>query len=251
MSKLLINERPLQVLPSLVKATSLQEAVVLQQIQYWITINERGGNRERHYHEGRWWTYSTAEEWSDQFSFWGESTVRKWLGRLRERGVLLTGYFSSDKRDRTLWYSIDYDVLDSLTDGVIALATDVADGADDITEQSSATVSADVYKESKTPTKNPSERAHTLSDDGDAGRFDIGETDSTSKPLELYRQFYPDAQINYYQRDLIKNVKDLPRWQETLSWWKGNNYVGKNVKRILQRYSELEEEKVFKPSLNL
>ena len=35
MSKLLINEHPLQVLPSLATKIGLNEAIVLQQIHYW------------------------------------------------------------------------------------------------------------------------------------------------------------------------------------------------------------------------
>ena len=36
MSKLLINEQPLQVLPSLAEAIGLNQAIALQQVHYWL-----------------------------------------------------------------------------------------------------------------------------------------------------------------------------------------------------------------------
>ena len=151
MSNLLINERPLQVLPSLAEAIGLQEAVVLQQVHYWIQSNKESKPKETHFHEGRWWTYNSAKEWQENFSWWSESTVRKYLARLREKGLLLTGHHSKDKRDRTLWYTIDYDALNTLIEphnsGANASATDSADGPDRGQADEGATGSADVYKE--------------------------------------------------------------------------------------------------------
>lgn len=102
---LLIAEPPLQVLPSLAKAIGLNEAIVLQQIQYWIAL-EQGIEKD-----GRRWIYNTVEEWQKQFPFWGKNTLIRTIKNLREMGILLSCSLSSNAWDRTLYYSIDYNKL--------------------------------------------------------------------------------------------------------------------------------------------
>ena len=127
MSKLLIDDRPLMVLPQLAVAIGLNEAVVLQQIHYWLKTYAEAKDAN-HYHDGRWWVYNTAEQWQENFPFWSESTVRRALTSLREpyeateddprqsRGpLLLTGNYNEKGYDRTLWYTIDYDHLLKMT----------------------------------------------------------------------------------------------------------------------------------------
>lgn len=48
MSKLLIEEPPLQVLPSLAVTIGLNEAIIIQQIHYWLRDSRNGIE-----HEGR------------------------------------------------------------------------------------------------------------------------------------------------------------------------------------------------------
>jgi predicted RNA-binding Zn-ribbon protein involved in translation (DUF1610 family) len=114
MSKLLINERPLVLLPQLATAIGLNEAVALQQIHYWLDTYEKaetGTKDPRHYHDGQWWVYNTAEGWQKNFPFWSISTIRRTLDSLRERGLVQTGNYNQRKYDRTLWYTIDYENL--------------------------------------------------------------------------------------------------------------------------------------------
>lgn len=102
MSKLLISESPLLVLPSLATAIGLNEAIVLQQIHYWLTTKPKT-------HDGKPWVYNSATEWQQQFPFFSVPTIRRALNNLRERGILEVANFNQDPQDRTLWYTIDYD----------------------------------------------------------------------------------------------------------------------------------------------
>lgn len=114
MSKLLIDERPLVILPQLAVAIGLNEAVALQQIHYWLDAYEKaesGTENPKHYHGARWWVYNTAEGWQRNFPFWSISTIRRTLDSLRERGLVQTGNYNQRKYDRTLWYTIDYENL--------------------------------------------------------------------------------------------------------------------------------------------
>lgn len=102
---LLIAESPLQVLPSLAKSIGLNEAIVLQQIQYWIAI-EQGEERE-----GRRWIYNSVEQWRKQFPFWSADTIQRTLQSLRDKGLVDAQKLSSDKWKHTLYYSINYNKL--------------------------------------------------------------------------------------------------------------------------------------------
>ena len=103
-SRLLIDEPPLQVLPSLAVAVGLNEAIVLQQVHYWL-------GRSEHLHDGRRWTYQALDDWRAQFPFWSLMTIRRTLTSLKDQGLLLTANYNPKRSDRTLWYSIDYDAL--------------------------------------------------------------------------------------------------------------------------------------------
>lgn len=118
-SKLLINEYPLIVIPSLAVKIGLNEAIVLQQINYWLQNTEQSKKMnpkgyEFHCHEGRVWIYNTLKSWMEQFPFWSEKTIRRTIANLEELGVVLSGEFNAMPTDRTKWYTIDFEKLDSL-----------------------------------------------------------------------------------------------------------------------------------------
>lgn len=103
-SKLLISEPPLQVLPSLAKEIGLNEAIVVQQIHYWLI-------RSEHEHDGKKWIYNSYESWREQFPFWSVRTIRRIIAGLKESGIIKIGNYNKLKIDRTLWYTIDYNKI--------------------------------------------------------------------------------------------------------------------------------------------
>lgn len=111
MSKLLIDEPPLQVLPRLAVAIGLHEAIILQQIHYWLEINKKVG---RNYKNGHYWTFNSYNAWQEQFPFMSERTIRRSIGNLRKQKLLITANLSPHKFDNTLWYRINYDAVSSL-----------------------------------------------------------------------------------------------------------------------------------------
>ncbi|MCK9196018.1 MAG: hypothetical protein M0P16_03465 [Syntrophales bacterium] len=104
--KLLINEPPLQVLPSLAKYIGLNEAIVLQQIHYLLRHSE-------HVHNGQKWVCSTYEQWAqNHFIFWSIKTIKRTFKRLEcEKILLSTTDFNKHSIDHTKWYALDYDKL--------------------------------------------------------------------------------------------------------------------------------------------
>ena len=106
MSNLLLDERPLIVLPSLAAGLqSLDEAVILQQIHYWI-------EKKQNYRDGRYWVYNSMENWMQQFP-WIKSrtTLTRYFNNLEKKGLLITGNYNKAGFDKTKWYTIDYSAL--------------------------------------------------------------------------------------------------------------------------------------------
>ena len=110
MGTLLLDEYPLLVDRKLAKRIGLHEAIILQQIHYWIKQNEKA---RRNYYEGAYWTFNTYREWQEQFPFWSESTVKRTINKLEKEGYLISGNFNKFKMDRTKWYRIDYKRLET------------------------------------------------------------------------------------------------------------------------------------------
>ncbi|TQR29421.1 DnaD domain-containing protein [Brevibacillus brevis] len=104
MNKLLLDEQPLVIIPELARLIGLNEAVVLQQLHYWLRISQ-------HYHDGRHWVYNTYKKWQEQFPFWSEITIRRIFTGLEKQGLLISANYNEMRADNTKWYSIDYEKL--------------------------------------------------------------------------------------------------------------------------------------------
>jgi uncharacterized phage protein (TIGR02220 family) len=104
MSKLLISESPIMILPSLAVRVGVNEAVLLQQVHYWLV-------KSSHVKEGRTWIYNTYRDWQEQLPFWSESTIKRAVKSLEEKGLLMTANWNKSKLDNTKWYSINYQQL--------------------------------------------------------------------------------------------------------------------------------------------
>ncbi|WP_432371446.1 conserved phage C-terminal domain-containing protein [Staphylococcus chromogenes] len=107
MSKLLIDDYPIQVLPKLAEEIGLNEAIILQQIHYWL-------NTSKHYHDGKKWIYNSYPEWQKQFPFWSLITIKRTIYSLEKQKLLIAGNYNKAKFDKTKWYTIDYQTLEGM-----------------------------------------------------------------------------------------------------------------------------------------
>jgi len=107
MNKLLIDDYPIQVLPALANEIGLNEAIILQQIHYWL-------NKTNHNYDGKRWIYNSYPKWIEQFPFWSESTIKRTITSLEKQNLLHIGNYNKAGFDRTKWYSINYIVLNEL-----------------------------------------------------------------------------------------------------------------------------------------
>jgi uncharacterized phage protein (TIGR02220 family) len=109
MSRLLIDEYPLMVLPSLAVKIGVNESIFLQQIHYWLM-------RSPHVFEEKKWIYNSYIDWQKQFPFWSLSTIRRTIHSLEKQGYIVSANWNRSKMDKTKWYRIDYEKLEELHD---------------------------------------------------------------------------------------------------------------------------------------
>ncbi len=103
-SLLLLKTRPQIVIPELAVRLGLNEALLLQQVQYWLSETTSGVE-----YEGRRWIYNTIEEWRVQFPYFSESTIKRGFNNLKKFGVLNIEQINKRTHDRTNYYSINYE----------------------------------------------------------------------------------------------------------------------------------------------
>jgi hypothetical protein len=101
---LLIEEPPLQIIPGLAKEIGLNEAIILQQIHYWL-------GRSDNDRDGRKWVYKSTQEWAEEFPFWSEATIKRAIAVLRGRGLIIITKRSATSWERVNWYTVDYEAL--------------------------------------------------------------------------------------------------------------------------------------------
>lgn len=109
-SRLLFDDPPIVISPRLAALVGLNEAIILQQLHYWI-------QQSSHERDGRRWVYNSYEEWGKQFPFWSQITIRRTIKNLEQMGIVIAKNFNKSGFDRTKWYTIDYEALERLAQG--------------------------------------------------------------------------------------------------------------------------------------
>ena len=107
MNKLLIDDYPIQVLPKLAVEIGLNEAIILQQMHYWL-------NTSNHKYDGKKWIYNSYPEWQKQFPFWSLITIKRAIYSLEKQNLLHIGNYNKAKFDKTKWYSINYQTIEGM-----------------------------------------------------------------------------------------------------------------------------------------
>ena len=144
---LLLDEKPLCILPSLAVAVGLNEAIILQQINYWIVENEL---KNRNFVDGYYWTYNSIPAWKEQFPFFSEGTIKRAFSKLEQLGILVKAHHGN-RLDRRKWSRIDHDVLDSYLErseqNTRCIGSKCADGLDQPDPMIGSKCADDLYTE--------------------------------------------------------------------------------------------------------
>lgn len=204
MSKLITDEKPIVILPSLAKLLGINEAIILQQIHYWL---ERSNN----IHDGYKWVYNSVAEWQKQFPWLAIATLKRKFKSLEDKGLLITGNYNKKNFDKTKWYRIDYNLLNEMGQRLYQNDTTIVSNCTNGKYQNDTTNTRD-YTENNTDTYNSNE-------------FDYNEfiewfnelADKDFKNTETNRQYIKDLLNDGYTKDDIVNVIEykVNEWKDS------------------------------------
>ena len=114
MSKLLISEPPLQVLPTLATRIGLNEAIFIQQL-HWMAQQAHYGQMA----DGRKWIRNSLPDWHKTFPFFSVAALRRIIKNLQTDGLLLCrDDLNRHGYDKTGWYAVDIESLEKI-DGLV------------------------------------------------------------------------------------------------------------------------------------
>lgn len=92
----------------------LNEAIVLNQLNYWLGINKKVG---KNFIDDRYWVYNSYSDWkAKDFPYWSEKTIQRTFTRLENKGVVVSANYNKLGIDKTKWYTIDTEKLQELVD---------------------------------------------------------------------------------------------------------------------------------------
>lgn len=93
--------------PRLAKLIGVNEAIILNQIHYWL-------DKKKNIINGIPWVYNSYKDWQQQICFLSVCTIKKVIRKLEALGIVKSGNFNKSKIDKTKWYTIDYELLHNL-----------------------------------------------------------------------------------------------------------------------------------------
>lgn len=78
-------------------------AIILTNLRFWVQKNQAN---EKHYYDGRYWTYNSVSAFSELFPYLTEKQIRTAIDKLVEAGEVEKGNYNQNPYDRTLWYTV-------------------------------------------------------------------------------------------------------------------------------------------------
>ena len=261
---LLMDDRPLVVLPGLAKLLgSVDDAIVLQQI-HWLLQQPHNGVVV----DGHKWIWGTYEEWIElYFPMWNVKRLKRITARLEQKGVLVADQLMKQKWDRTKYYRIDYDVFEKMKgnesrngpidgDKLSPSGGTNCPGHNIDTEtstkrerslsengavQDSGANSLPLVLEDPPggPKKRPKRRGRVTGRNIDPRKLVDGyiPPGAGDTPYEVYREVFNYTPSKPQIRAIMDNVTDLELWRKILNAWALRGYRSNNIGGMLDWYN--------------
>ena len=95
--------------PQIASLIGESESILLNQLEYWISKCGRDIDNL----DGKW-IYNSYKKWSEQFTYWSTSKLRRTIRSLENLGLIKSAKVNSKKWNQTKWYSINYNEYNKL-----------------------------------------------------------------------------------------------------------------------------------------
>lgn len=275
MTHLLLNEKPMMVLPSLAKAYgNANKAIAVQHVHWVVTIKEEYED-DRTFYDGHLWCKLSLKQWQQKLCWMSMSGIRKMLTQLEETETVISCKPFSATGDHTKWYRIDHEKLSifacpkvtnpelSKSDTPACPKVTNLDVPKSDKSSIDKKISKDPFKESEGKTDLPTENTQTIL----AGQTNQQSAAPKSKPSVKENNSAAACNTNVVRRDAFaesmqarllvtgfEKVKELVEefcpWEKffqarknqlaTTSYYEGRNIVEGTVAK---KYQKLLDEK--------
>lgn len=78
-------------------------AILLENLYFWI---EKNMANEKHFYDGRYWTYNTRKAFSKLFPYMTSRQVEYYFKKMEKVGLIVIGNYNKNSWDRTCWYAL-------------------------------------------------------------------------------------------------------------------------------------------------
>lgn len=197
----------------------LNEAIVLNQLNYWIEINKKA---EKNLIDGKYWVYNSYSDWRiNNFPYWSEKTIQRAFTRLENKGVVISANYNKLAIDKTKWYTIDTDKLQELVDKFESDKDNMTNRHDNMTDRKDKMTCREGQSDRTLPeitTENINrdyitENKYALSESKDSSRGDIyafsaEKGESKSDVIKNLAVEFADCEPSDWRIEELKHIID-------------------------------------------
>lgn len=208
----------------------LNEAIVLNQLNYWLGINKKAG---KNFIDDRYWVYNSYSDWkAKDFPYWSEKTIQRTFTRLENKGVVVSANYNKLGIDKTKWYTIDTEKLQELVDKFNSDEDKMTNRQDNMTDRQDKMTCREGQNDRPLPeitTENidrdyTTENKYALSESKDSSRGDIyafsaEKGGSKSDVIKNLAVEFADCEPSDWRIEELKHIIDyfLEQYNKTLN----------------------------------
>lgn len=208
----------------------LNEAIVLNQLNYWLGINRKAG---KNFIDDRYWVYNSYSDWkAKDFPYWSEKTIQRTFTRLENKGVVVSANYNKLGIDKTKWYTIDTEKLQELVDEFNSDEDKMTNRQDNMTDRQDKMTCREGQSDRPLPeitTENidrdyTTEIKYALSESKDSSRGDIyafsaEKGGSKSDVIKNLAVEFADCEPSDWRIEELKHIIDyfLEQYNKTLN----------------------------------
>ena len=208
----------------------LNEAIVLNQLNYWLGINKKAG---KNFIDDRYWVYNSYSDWkAKDFPYWSEKTIQRTFTRLENKGVVVSANYNKLGIDKTKWYTIDTEKLQELLDEFNSDEDKMTNRQDNMTDRQDKMTCREGQNDRPLPeitTENidrdyTTENKYALSESKDSSRGDIyafsaEKGGSESDVIKNLAVEFADREPSDWRIEELKHIIDyfLEQYNKTLN----------------------------------
>lgn len=209
----------------------LNEAIVLNQLNYWLGINKKAG---KNFIDDRYWVYNSYSDWkAKDFPYWSEKTIQRTFTRLENKGVVVSANYNKLGIDKTKWYTIDTEKLQELVDKFNSDENKMTNRQDNMTDRQDKMTCREgqndrplpeITTENKTTENKTTENKYALSESKDSSRGDIYafSTEKGGSKSDVIKNIaieFADCEPSDWRIEELKHIIDyfLEQYNKTLN----------------------------------